>query len=66
MKDFNVFFKGVCLTVTELLDNRNGFKVGISPETLRKTNLGIDKNDQKFENKLIMFFIRGIKGWRWN
>lgn len=32
---------GVCLTVTELLDEaKTSAKFGISPETLRKTNLG--------------------------
>ncbi|KAI8815099.1 hypothetical protein BJ742DRAFT_782331 [Cladochytrium replicatum] len=31
---------GVCLTVTEFNESRTSFKVGISPETLRKTNIG--------------------------
>ena len=31
---------GVCLTVTEFNAEKTWFKVGISPETIRKTNLG--------------------------
>lgn len=31
---------GVCLTVTEFDDARTWFKVGIAPETLRRSNLG--------------------------
>lgn len=31
---------GVCLTVTEFNDDKTQFKVGISPETLRRSNLG--------------------------
>lgn len=31
---------GVCLTATELKDDSKEFKVGISPETLRRTYLG--------------------------
>lgn len=31
---------GVCLTVTEFNPGRTLFKVGVAPETLRKTNLG--------------------------
>ena len=31
--------EGTCLTVTEY-DGQNWFKVGIAPETLRRTNLG--------------------------
>ncbi|KAG5417848.1 RIB5 [Candida metapsilosis] len=31
---------GVCLTVTEFDDAKTHFKVGVAPETLRKTNLG--------------------------
>ena len=31
---------GVCLTVTEFDDANTHFKVGVAPETLRKTNLG--------------------------
>lgn len=41
---FFFFFIGVCLTVTEF--DKNTFKVGIAPETLRRTNLGqIKKGD---------------------
>jgi riboflavin synthase len=32
---------GVCLTVTEFDDQRTTFKVGVAPETIRKTNFGI-------------------------
>ncbi|KAG7660920.1 RIB5 [[Candida] subhashii] len=31
---------GVCLTVTEFDESRTQFKVGVAPETLRRTNLG--------------------------
>lgn len=31
---------GVCLTVTEFNDAKNQFKVGVSPETLRRSTLG--------------------------
>lgn len=31
---------GVCLTVTEFDDKKTWFKVGIAPETLRRSNLG--------------------------
>ena len=31
---------GVCLTATELDFEKNEFKVGLAPETLRRTNLG--------------------------
>nr|KAJ3409842.1 Riboflavin synthase alpha chain [Polyrhizophydium stewartii] len=36
----SITVNGVCLTVTEFDDSRTWFKVGIAPETLRKTNLG--------------------------
>ncbi|KAH6561886.1 riboflavin synthase, alpha subunit [Batrachochytrium salamandrivorans] len=36
----SIIVNGVCLTVTEFDDARTSFKVGIAPETLRKTNLG--------------------------
>ncbi|KAI8917466.1 riboflavin synthase [Entophlyctis helioformis] len=36
----SISVNGVCLTVTEFDDARTQFKVGIAPETLRKTNLG--------------------------
>ncbi|KAJ3272480.1 Riboflavin synthase alpha chain [Terramyces sp. JEL0728] len=36
----SISINGVCLTVTEFNAQRTVFKVGISPETLRKTNLG--------------------------
>lgn len=35
----SIAINGVCLTVTELSDTR--FTVGLSPETLRRTNLGL-------------------------
>ncbi|CAH6721782.1 riboflavin synthase [[Candida] jaroonii] len=38
---------GVCLTVTELNDEKTWFKVGIAPETLRRTNLGDLRTDSK-------------------
>ena len=40
---------GVCLTATELNFDDNTFKVGLAPETLRKTNLGTydGKNKQQ-------------------
>lgn len=38
---------GVCLTVTELNDEMTWFKVGIAPETLRRTNLGDLRTDSK-------------------
>ncbi|KAI8912188.1 hypothetical protein DFJ77DRAFT_441229 [Powellomyces hirtus] len=36
----SIAVNGVCLTVTEFNAERTCFKVGISPETLRKTSLG--------------------------
>ena len=30
---------GICLTVTEFNNEKSSFKVGIAPETIRKTNL---------------------------
>ncbi|KAJ3322488.1 Riboflavin synthase alpha chain [Boothiomyces sp. JEL0866] len=36
----SIAVNGVCLTVTEFNPERSWFKIGISPETLRKTNLG--------------------------
>ncbi|KAJ1555478.1 Riboflavin synthase alpha chain [Nowakowskiella sp. JEL0078] len=41
----SIAINGVCLTVTEFNEQRTEFKVGISPETLRKTNLGDLKID---------------------
>lgn len=38
---------GVCLTVTELDENKTQFKVGIAPETLRRSNLGSLKTGSK-------------------
>lgn len=32
---------GTCLTVTEMNTAKDSFKVGVSPETLRKTSLGV-------------------------
>lgn len=34
----NCSYLGTCLTVTEF--DASSFKVGVAPETLRKTNLG--------------------------
>ena len=36
----SISVNGVCLTATELNFDDNTFKVGLAPETLRKTNLG--------------------------
>ena len=36
---FSTDCSGTCLTVTEY-DGQKSFKVGIAPETLRRTNLG--------------------------
>ncbi|KAJ3024115.1 Riboflavin synthase alpha chain [Thoreauomyces humboldtii] len=36
----SIAVNGVCLTVTEFDDLRSWFKVGLAPETLRKTSLG--------------------------
>lgn len=36
----SISVNGVCLTATELDFDENVFKVGLAPETLRKTNLG--------------------------
>jgi len=36
----SISVNGVCLTATELDFDNNIFKVGLAPETLRKTNLG--------------------------
>ncbi|CCE62303.1 hypothetical protein TPHA_0C01470 [Tetrapisispora phaffii CBS 4417] len=41
----SISVNGICLTVTEF-DN-DSFKVGISPETVRRTNVGSWKNCQK-------------------
>jgi riboflavin synthase len=38
---------GVCLTVTEFDDARTQFKVGLAPETLRRSNLGDLKKGSK-------------------
>lgn len=41
---------GICLTVTEFNEARTEFKVGIAPETIRKTNLsnrGVDVDQLK-------------------
>ncbi|KAI9105741.1 hypothetical protein DFS34DRAFT_26091 [Phlyctochytrium arcticum] len=43
----SIAVSGVCLTVTEFDDARSWFKVGIAPETLRKTNLGELKEGMK-------------------
>jgi riboflavin synthase len=40
----SIAVNGVCLTVTEFTNDQ--FKVGVSPETLRKTNLGEFKEGQ--------------------
>ncbi len=36
----SISVNGTCLTVTELDDLKESFKVGVAPETLRRTNLG--------------------------
>jgi riboflavin synthase len=36
----SISVNGVCLTVTEFDHDRTQFKVGVAPETLRRTNLG--------------------------
>jgi len=36
----SISVNGVCLTATEIDDDAKTFKVGLAPETLRKTNLG--------------------------
>ncbi|RKO92169.1 hypothetical protein BDK51DRAFT_17640, partial [Blyttiomyces helicus] len=38
---------GTCLTVTEFDEARTTFKIGVSPETLRKTSLGDLKEGEK-------------------
>lgn len=38
---------GVCLTVTQFNSEKDSFKVGISPETIRRTNLGEMKEGQR-------------------
>ncbi|KAJ3187832.1 Riboflavin synthase alpha chain [Gaertneriomyces sp. JEL0708] len=43
----SIAVNGVCLTVTEFNPERTSFKVGIAPETLRKTNLGDLKEGDK-------------------
>ena len=45
----SISVNGVCLTATELNFDDNTFKVGLAPETLRKTNLGTydGKNKQQ-------------------
>ncbi|KAL7474729.1 hypothetical protein ACHAW6_000686 [Cyclotella cf. meneghiniana] len=45
---------GVCLTATELDFDNKLFKVGLAPETLRKTNLGTyDPSSQNKKNKVV-------------
>jgi riboflavin synthase len=36
----SICVNGTCLTVTELSSGKDHFKVGVAPETLRRTNLG--------------------------
>ncbi|EPS45916.1 hypothetical protein H072_72 [Dactylellina haptotyla CBS 200.50] len=36
----SICVNGTCLTITSLSDDRTSFKLGIAPETLRRTNLG--------------------------
>ncbi|KAJ3294949.1 Riboflavin synthase alpha chain [Borealophlyctis nickersoniae] len=43
----SIAVNGTCLTVTEFNQERTQFKVGVSPETLRKTSLGDLKNGDK-------------------
>ncbi|CAH2351840.1 riboflavin synthase [[Candida] railenensis] len=40
----SISVNGVCLTVTEFDSEKTHFKVGVAPETLRRTNLGDLKN----------------------
>jgi riboflavin synthase len=42
---FHVLFVGTCLTVTAF--DKDWFKVGVAPETLRRTNLGSLQKDSK-------------------
>ena len=43
----SISVNGVCLTATELDFDSNTFKVGLAPETLRKTNLGTYTQESK-------------------
>ncbi|KAJ3311135.1 Riboflavin synthase alpha chain [Boothiomyces sp. JEL0838] len=43
----SIAVNGVCLTVTEFNTERTMFKIGVAPETLRKTNLGEFKVGQQ-------------------
>jgi len=43
----SISVNGVCLTATELDFDNNVFKVGLAPETLRKTNLGTYTSESK-------------------
>ena len=51
---------GVCLTVTSF--TASSFKVGISPETLRKTNLGTLKNKDQVNLERAMSFTTRFGG----
>ncbi|KAJ3036447.1 Riboflavin synthase alpha chain [Rhizophlyctis rosea] len=43
----SISVNGACMTVTEFDEARTYFKIGVSPETLRKTSLGELKNGDK-------------------
>eukprot|EP00565_Helicotheca_tamesis_P005399 CAMPEP_0185735716 /NCGR_PEP_ID=MMETSP1171-20130828/26032_1 /TAXON_ID=374046 /ORGANISM="Helicotheca tamensis, Strain CCMP826" /LENGTH=265 /DNA_ID=CAMNT_0028406113 /DNA_START=32 /DNA_END=829 /DNA_ORIENTATION=- len=43
----SICVSGVCLTATELNTEKNQFKVGLAPETLRKTYLGTLQSNDK-------------------
>ncbi len=43
----SISVNGTCLTVTELDDSKESFKVGVAPETLRRTNLGALKEGSR-------------------
>lgn len=51
----SISINGTCLTVTELLPSGDAFKVGIAPETLRRTNLGrlAEASDVNLERALL-------------
>lgn len=47
MSRCSICVNGVCLTATELNEDESTFKVGLAPETLRKTYLGsMEKGDK--------------------
>ena len=48
----SISVNGVCLTATEIDEDAKTFKVGLAPETLRKTNLGIYANPQNKQKRV--------------